>query len=234
MGLKDAILRKIDDEEQRHDKRLELLHRQIDLAEMLPTPVDERFEPDVDTDIYRQLGFYGALEFGIYDPIKDTEVSILMCQYPPEPMYMVEGTREFKHTTQEHWDDIWFANDIDLPNGSIEYHIPISPFVVHASYIGQSLRVIWHTKVGDVILRCIARLDQDEDASYWEDRRPKARKYHQYVFHHQFAGPIHTIQWWTENRTGGNVTVYWEWPDTEEYRKWGDVIDFMPRNEARE
>lgn len=213
---------------------MEQLHKQILLVRQLPTPVDDRFEPDVDTSIYKRLGFYGALEFGIHDPIKDTEVSILMCQYPPEPMYMVEGTRGFMPTTQEHWDFLWFDNSIELPNGAYEKRIPISPFVVNVRYTGQSLRIVWHTKVANVILRCVARLDQAADASYWTDWKPKAWKYHDYRFTPEFSGPYVQIKWWTEHKDGGHITIYWEWPDTQEYRQWGDVIDFTRRNEMRE
>jgi hypothetical protein len=215
---------------------------------MLRDPYEERFMPSILILNIKDLVYKARLTWGDWNRhdqvgFKDTEVSMIMEQYPPLPIIMVKmGWKRFTPTDQEHWEDLVAGgnNVFEQENGQVYEHTPCLPFYFKsetADY-GTQRKVVWFTRLeDDSIVECKVHLSHS-DPSYWTGDVKRAVNgtiiKAKYQFHPQIGGTYSTISWWTEGNTGGSVTVYWPWPDKFHHQTWGDVIDFTARNEARE
>jgi hypothetical protein len=228
------------------------LDKEEELLGLLPSLIDERFMPKIHVlgpNLATRLGYVASLHFGDQDPwddiepyVTDTEVSILMEQYPPIPMAMRDSTfKRFVPTTQALWDSYWQNNIVDNPNGTTTEFHPVAPFTFNMETAPHSTKTLvkWFSDLGPYTVVCVAHLNPAKDPSYF--RTGFAYNPTRVVLMAcipQLGGTYTQISWATgqpisRHKTHGSYTFYWGWPSADDM-EWGNVIDFTPRNEVRE
>lgn len=258
----DVIEQEIAELERKYKAELDRLDKKRWVLEHLPDPIDENWMPRIFISTVNGLAESVRLTFGDRSgsafKFRDTEVSILMEQYPPLPMVMVKDhTRNWRVTDQDTWNDLNAGGDNVLSPGdeararllgtrpvpTDAFITPVAPFRMEAeeSHGEQSLAIVWYTRLGkDTVARCAAFLDAYRDPAEWDTDRisydkngnPTRRRATRGKFIPNVAGTYEGINWWSPPDTF-KTTIYWPWPSDDD-RTWGNVIDCGPRNEARE
>ena len=230
----------------KYKRELAILARKEAILDMMPDPIDKQFMPRIYIVTTQGLGHEANLTWGNWGTnsvtFKDTEVSMLMLQYPPIPMMLVEhGSKSFRPTNQETWDRLWTDNSIKHENNTIETRHPVSPFTFHMRWAehGAQTTVEWFSKLEDTVVKCKVHLSPHKDPSYMRPVFLKdVRGYNTRAVAPKFEvnpylnGSYQTISWWSPPPSERR-TFYWWYPE-EEDRIWGNIIDNEVRNEARE
>lgn len=233
------------------EKRLVDLNKTEWVLDRLPDPIDSEWMPNVFIVGIKQLPQFAALTWGGWSgtdkKFKDTEVSILMQQYPPLPMAMIkDNSRAFRPIDQAEWARLMAGEGHVLSIGdearsrllNVEPRrwesnvVPVAPFIMvswFADY-GLALFVEWYTEIEGKIIHCKVYLNLYPAA--WEIDRNHFRNVTKSRFLPNIGGAYQEIKWWSVENTSRR-TIYWPFPE-EGSLSWGNVIDYGPRNEARE
>jgi hypothetical protein len=164
-----------------------------------------------------------------------------MAQYVPIPMVMREDfAKSFRPTTQELWDSYWQNNIVDNPNGTTTEFHPVAPFTfnMETAPYGSKTLVKWFADVGEFTVVCVAHLDPVKDPSLFHRTASGSGVNAKVAIRNcypQLGGTYTQISWATgepisKYKTSARYTFYWGWPSADDM----NVIDFTPRNEARE